>query len=135
MLALNATDQSHPAPLGTVEGASALEVATKEDPTIEGGAKGDLAPEGVGPSSSSAASMNVHAGSPLVQSEELVVTNLPAALVGPVTLEASDPDVRSPLPTDEAEVSPSRAFNIVPVGTPQQALHQCFRLWGFADLL
>jgi hypothetical protein len=83
-------------------------VATKEDP----------APEGVGPGSSSAASMDVHAGSPLVQSEELVVTNLFAALVGPVTLEASDPDVGSLLPADRAKVSSSRAFNIVPVDAP-----------------
>jgi hypothetical protein len=65
-----------------------------------------------------AASMDVHTGSPLVQSEELVVTNLSAALVGLVTLEASDVDVRSPLPADGAEVSPSRAFNIVPVDAP-----------------
>jgi hypothetical protein len=46
--------------------------------------------------SSSAASMDVHTGSPLVQSEELVVTHLSAALAGLVTLETSDPDVRSP---------------------------------------
>jgi hypothetical protein len=62
--------------------------------------------------------MDVHVGSPLVQSEELVVTNLSTALVGPVTLEASDPDDRNPLPADGAEVSPSHAFNIVPVDVP-----------------
>jgi hypothetical protein len=42
------------------------------------------------------------------------VTRLSAALAGLVTLEASDPDARSLPPTDEAEVSPSCAFDIVP---------------------
>ena len=40
-LALDAADQSHSAPLGTAEGASALEVDAKEDPAPEGGAEGD----------------------------------------------------------------------------------------------
>jgi hypothetical protein len=62
--------------------------------------------------------MDVHVGSPLVQSEELVVTHLSAALICPVTLEASDPDARSLLPTDGAEVPWSRAFNIIHVDTP-----------------
>jgi hypothetical protein len=48
-----------------------------------------------------------------------VVTNVYGALVGPVTLEASDPDDRNPLPADEAEASPSRALNIVPADAPQ----------------
>jgi hypothetical protein len=89
-LALDAADQSHPAPLGMTEGASAFEVVAKDDLAPEGGAGGDPAPEGARPGSSLAASMDVHVGSPLVQSEELVVTNLSDALVGPVTLEASD---------------------------------------------
>jgi hypothetical protein len=72
----------------------------------------------LGQASSSAASMDVHVGSPLVQSEELVVTKLSAALVSPVTVEASDPDARSLLHADGAEVSPSRAFNIIPVDAP-----------------
>ena len=42
------------------------------------------------------------------------MTNLSAALIGPVTLEACDPDARNLLPADEAEVSPSRSLNIVP---------------------
>jgi hypothetical protein len=46
------------------------------------------------------------------------VTNLSAALVGPVTLEASDPDDRNPLPADGAEASPSIALNIVSVDAP-----------------
>jgi hypothetical protein len=117
-LALDAVGQSHLAPLDTTEGVSVLEVAAKDDPAPEGGAEGDLASEGVRPGSSSAASMDVHVGSPLVQSEELVVTNLSAALIGPVTLEASDPDARNLLPADKAEVSPSHAFNIIPVDVP-----------------
>jgi hypothetical protein len=62
--------------------------------------------------------MGVHIGSPLVQSEEPVVMNLSTALVGPVTLEASDPDARNPPPADGAEVSPCDALNIVPVNDP-----------------
>jgi hypothetical protein len=42
-----ATDQSRPAPLGMAEGASALEVAAKEDLSPEGGDEGNPAPEGV----------------------------------------------------------------------------------------
>ena len=118
MLALDAADQSHPAPLGTAEGASALEVAAKEDPASKGGVEGDPTLDGVGPGSSSAASMDVLVGSPLVQFEELVVTNLSAALVGPVTLETSDPEAWNLLPADGAEASPSRALNIVLVDGP-----------------
>jgi hypothetical protein len=68
--------------------------------------------------SSSAASMDVHIGSPPVQSKEPVVTKFPTALVGPDTLEASDPDAGNPPPTVGAEVSPSDALNIVPVNAP-----------------
>jgi hypothetical protein len=118
MLALNAADQSHPASLGTTEGASALEVAAKEDPAPEGGAEDDPAPEGVKPGSSSVVSMYVHVGSPLVQSKELVVTHLSAALVGSVTLEANDPNTRILLPADGAEISASSTFNIIPVDAP-----------------
>jgi hypothetical protein len=141
MLALNAADQSHPASLGTAEGASVLEVVAKEEPAPEGGAEGNPAPEGVGLGSSSAASMDVHVGSPLVQSKELMVTHLSATLVGPVTLEASDPDVRSPLPTDGAEVSSGRAFNIVPVDAPSKSnasmlpVDFCFLLFLLANWL
>jgi hypothetical protein len=117
-LALDAAGQNHPAPLGTTECASASEVAAKDDPAPEGGAEGDIAPEGARLGSFSAASMDLHVGSPLYQSEELLVTNLVAALVGPVTLEASDPDARNPLPADGAEASPSRALNIVHVDAP-----------------
>jgi hypothetical protein len=43
------------------------------------------------------------------------VTHLSAALAGLVTLEVSDPDARSLPLADEAEVSPSCAFNIIHV--------------------
>jgi hypothetical protein len=88
-----------------------LKVVAKEDP----------APEGGGSSSSSAASMDVHVGSPLVQPEGLMVTHLSADLIDLVTLEASDLDSRSLLPADGAEVSPSRAFNIIPVDAPSSS--------------
>jgi hypothetical protein len=117
--------------LGTTKGASALEGVAKVDPAPEGGAEDDLAPKDARPGSPSATSMDVHIGSPLVQPKEPVVTNLSVALIDPVTLEASDPDARNPLPADGAEVSPSHAFNIVPVDAPQQAVHQCFQLWVF----
>jgi hypothetical protein len=134
-LALDVADQSHPAPLGTIEGASASQVAAKDDPAPEGGAEGDTAPEGVRPGSSSAASMDVHVGSPLVQFEELVVINLSAALVGPVTLEVSDPDARNPLPADGAEVSPSQTFNIVPVDAPSTSSASMLPALGLPLLL
>jgi hypothetical protein len=46
------------------------------------------------------------------------VTSLPIALVGPVTLEASDLDAGNFSPAVGAEVSPSDALNIVPVSAP-----------------
>jgi hypothetical protein len=134
-LALDATDQSDPAPLGTTKGASASKVAAKHDLAPEGGAKGDTTPEGVRPSSSSAASMNIHVGSPLVQSEQLVVTNLSAALVGPVTLEANDPDAKNPLPADGAEVSPSYDFNIIPVDAPSTSSASMLPTFGLPIFL
>jgi hypothetical protein len=127
-LAFDVAGQSHPAPLGTIEGAPASKGAAKDDLTPEGGVEGDRAPKGGAESglapndarlgSSLAASMDVHVGSPLVQSEEPVVTNLSIALVGPVTLEASDLDARNLPPADGAKVSPSDALNIVPVSAP-----------------
>jgi hypothetical protein len=128
ILALDVAGQGRPAPLGTTEGASASEGAAKDNPAPEGGVEGDpapkdgteddLAPKGAKLGSSLAASMDVHVGSPPVQSEEPVVTNLPTTLVGPVTLEASDPDVGNPPPAVGAEVSSSVALNIVPVNAP-----------------
>jgi hypothetical protein len=65
--------------------------------------------------------MDVHVGLPPVQFEEAMVTHLSTALAGLVTLEASDPDVRSLPPADEAEVPPSRAFDIVAVDIPSSS--------------
>jgi hypothetical protein len=130
-LALNVADLSHPAPLDMVERSSDLEVAATEGPAPKGGAGSDLAPEGVGAGSSSAASMDVHVGSPLVQSEEPVVTRLSATLAGLVTLEASDPDARSlPLLTrlKFLQVAPLISFLLT---SPHQAMHEFFLLWVF----
>jgi hypothetical protein len=125
-LAFNAADPSHPVPLGVAEGASALEVAATEGPTLEDGAGNDPTPKGVGADSSSAAFMDVHVGSPPVQSKEPTVTHLSAALAGLVILEASDPDARSLPPADEAEflqAVPSISFLLT---SPHPAMHQFF---------
>jgi hypothetical protein len=69
------------------EGSSAPEGATKDNPAPM------VLPRMTQPPRvpSSTASMDVHVGSPPVQSEEPVLTSLPFALVGPITLEVSDP--------------------------------------------
>jgi hypothetical protein len=69
-LALDVAGQGHPAPVDTTEGASASEVAAKDNPAPEGGSGDDPASKGAELGSSSAASMDVHVGSPLVQYEE-----------------------------------------------------------------
>jgi hypothetical protein len=115
------TDPSHPAPMDVAEGSSALEVAVTEDPTPEGGVGSDPAPKGIGAGSPSAASMDVHVGSSSVQSEESVVTHLSTALAGLVTLEAIEPDARSPPPADGVEVPPSHAFDIIPADLPSSS--------------
>jgi hypothetical protein len=138
-LALDVAGQSQSAPLGKTEGASASEGVTKDDLAPKGGAKDDPAPNGgadddpapkdIGPVSSLAASMDVHVRSPLVQSEEAVVTNLSTALVGPVTLEASDPDAGNLL----LELrSPRAMLSTLSLSMlHRQAVHQCFQLWDF----
>jgi hypothetical protein len=117
-LALDVTDQGHPAPVGTTEGASASEGAAKDNPALEGGAEDDPASKGAKLGSYSATSMDVHVGSPPVQSKEPVVTSLPTVLIGPVTLEVSDSDAGNLPPAVGAEVSLSDALNIVPVNAP-----------------
>jgi hypothetical protein len=54
--------------------------------------------------------MDVHVGSPPVQSEEPVLTSPPTSLVGPITLEVSDPGAGNPLHAVGAEVSLSVAL-------------------------
>jgi hypothetical protein len=100
------TIEDNSAPEGATEGDSALDDAAQCDPVPEGAFEGEPAPEGPKLDSSSAASMDVHVGSPLVQSEEpaLASLDLPTALVGPVTLEVSDPGIEDPLHTVGAEV-------------------------------
>jgi hypothetical protein len=98
------TCKGYPVPVGTIEDTSAPDGAVEGDPAPEGASEGEPAPEGPKLGSSSTASMDVHVGSPPVQSEEPVFTNLPTALVGPVTLEVSDPGVGNPLHAVGAEV-------------------------------
>jgi hypothetical protein len=65
--------------------------------------------------------MDVHVGSSSVQFEESAVTHLSTALAGLVTLEAIEPDARSPPPADGAEVPPSHAFDIIPADLPSSS--------------
>jgi hypothetical protein len=114
-------DPSHPAPMDVAEGPSTLEAAAAEDPAPEGGAGSDPAPEGVGAGSFSTTSMDIHIGSPLVWSEEAAVTRVSTALAGQVALEASEPDTRSLPPAYGAEVTPSRALEIIPADLPSSS--------------
>jgi hypothetical protein len=120
-LPCKSVDPGFPAPMDVAEGSSALEVAVAEGPAPEGGAGSDPAPEGVGAGSLSAVSMDVHVGSPLVRSEEAVVTHVSMALASPVTLEASEPDARSLSPADGAEVPPIHALEIIRVDLPSSS--------------
>jgi hypothetical protein len=73
----------------------------------EGTAKDDPAPEGLEAGSSLAVSMDVHVGSPLVQSEDVVVTSpgLPAVPASSATLEVSDPGTEDLICAARAEIS------------------------------
>jgi hypothetical protein len=120
-LPCKSVDLGLPAPMDVAEGSSALEVAAAEGPAPEGGAGSDLAPEGVGAGSLSAASMDVHIGSPPVWSEEAVVMHVSTALAGQVALKACEPDGRSLPPADGAEVPPSHALEIIPADLPSSS--------------
>jgi hypothetical protein len=98
------TCKGYLAPVGTIEDTLAPECAAEGDLAPEGASEGEPAPEGPEHGSSSAASMDVHVRSPPVQSEELVLTSLPTALVGSVTLEVSDSGAKNPLHTVGDEV-------------------------------
>jgi hypothetical protein len=111
-------DPSHPTPMDVAEGSSALEVAAAEGPAPEGGAGSDPAPEGVGAGSLSAASMDVHVGSPPVRSEEAALMHVSMALAGQVALEANEPDARSLPPADGAKVPPSHVLEIILADLP-----------------
>jgi hypothetical protein len=91
---------------GTTEGCPVPEGVTEDNPAPEGATKDDLAPKGPEASSSSAASMDVHVGSPLVQSEEAVVTSLdfPVVLASPATLEVSNPSTEDTICAARAEI-------------------------------
>jgi hypothetical protein len=149
------TCKGYLASVGTIEGAStfegaaednpALEGAAEDDPTLEGAAEDDPSLEGAELDSSSVASMDVHVGSPPVQSEELVMMSLPTALVGPITLEVSDPGTENSLHAVGAEVSLSAdlgassnpplglesALNIASAVPCRPIARRCLRLWDF----
>jgi hypothetical protein len=102
------TCEGYPTPEGTIE----------DNLAPEGAAEGDPAPEGPKLGSSSAASMDVHVGSPPVQANEAAVTSLdlPTTLVGLATLEVSNSGVEDPLRAVGAEVplgiALSMSFNL-----------------------
>jgi hypothetical protein len=89
-----------------IEDNVAPEGATEGGLAPEGIAEGDPAPKGPEPGSALAASMDVHVGSSLVQSEEATVTSLdlPTALAGPATLQVSNQGVGDPLHAIGAEI-------------------------------
>jgi hypothetical protein len=130
-LTCKSADPSHPTPMEVAEGPSDLKVAAAEDPAPEGGAgsdpapeggaSSDPAPEGVGACSLSTASMDVHIGSPPVRSEEAEVMHVSTALIGQGALEVSEPDARSLPPAGGAEVTPSRALEIVHADLPSSS--------------
>jgi hypothetical protein len=78
----NVTCKGHLVPVGTIEDASAPKGGAEDDPALEGAFEDDPASEGAELCSSSASSMKIHVRSPLVQSEEPVLTSLPTSLVG-----------------------------------------------------
>jgi hypothetical protein len=79
-LALDVARQGYSALMGTIEGSSASKGDAKDNPALKGAAKDNLAPKGAELGSSLGASMDVHARSPPVQSEEPVVIILPLLL-------------------------------------------------------
>jgi hypothetical protein len=99
-------DEGYPAPEGVTEDNPAPEGAAEGDSAPEGATEDDPAPKGPKAGSSSAASMDVHVGSPLVQSEEVVVTSLdlPAVLAGSATLEVSNLGTKDPISVVGAEI-------------------------------
>jgi hypothetical protein len=120
---------------------SALEVATAEDPTPEGGAGSYLAPEGVAGSdpalvgsashnpapkgvqvgSLSHASMNIHVGSSPPRSDGAMAVRASTVLTGQVALEAGELDARSLLSAGGAEVTPDSALQIIPANLPSSS--------------
>jgi hypothetical protein len=65
--------------------------------------------------------MDVHIGSPPVRSEDVTVTRVSTAFTSQVALEVSEPDARSLLRADGAEVTPSRTLEIVPTDLPSSS--------------
>ena len=87
---------------------------TEDNPALKGATEDDPAPEGPEAGSSSAVSMDVHVGSPLVRSKEVVVmsTSLPAVPTGLATLEVGDPGTEGPVSATTAEIPLSIALSM-----------------------
>jgi hypothetical protein len=129
---------SRSTPMEVTEEPSALEVATTEDPALEGGAGGYPAPEGVAGSdpalvgsascnpapegvqvgSPSHTSMDVHVGSSPPRSDGATAVHASTALNKQVALEVGELDARSLLSTGGAEITPDNALQIVPADLP-----------------
>jgi hypothetical protein len=114
-------DLSHLTPMEVVEGPSALEVATAEDPALEGGAGSYPAPEGVQVSSLSNASMDVHVGPSPPQFDGATAARASTALTRQVALEVGELDTGSLLSAGGAEVTPDSALQIVPADLPSSS--------------
>jgi hypothetical protein len=129
---------SRSTPMEVTEEPSALEVATAEDPTPEGGAGSYPAPEGVASSdlalvgsascnpapkgvqvgSPSHTSMDVHVGSSPPRSDGATAMHASTALNKQVALEVGELDARSLLSAGGAEINPDNALQIIPVDLP-----------------
>jgi hypothetical protein len=132
---------SHLTPMEVAEGPSALEVATVEDPALEGGvgsypapkgvassdpalvgsASYNPAPEGVHVGSLSHASMDVHVGSSPPRSDGATTVRASTVLTRQVALEVGELDARSLLSAGGAEVTPDGALQIVPANLPSSS--------------
>jgi hypothetical protein len=129
--ALDVASEGHPALVDMTEGALASECAAKDNPALEGGPEDDPAPKGAELGSPLAASMDVHVGSPPVQSEGPVVKNMPTALVGPVTLEDDHPDTGN-LPSSVGAEVPRVILSPLSLSTlHHRTVHRCLQLWDF----
>jgi hypothetical protein len=129
---------NRPTPMEVTEEPSALEVATAEDPALEGGAgsypapKGvagsdpalvgsascNPAPEGVQVGSPSHTSMDVHVGLSPPRPDWATMMHASTALNKQFALEVGELDVRSMLSAGVAEITPDNALQIVPADLP-----------------
>jgi hypothetical protein len=133
-----------------MEEPSALEVATAEDPSPEGGAGSYPAPEGIAGSdpalegsancnpvpegvqvgSPSHTSMDVHVGSSPPRSDGATAVRASTVLTRQVTLEVGELDARSLMSAGGAEITPDNALQIVPADLPPSSHDTSFPALG-----